>query len=351
MAHAARLPLMVIALAIGLLLIAPVWLARVSLALVAGLTDRISRSLDRRPEPLGWRQLVEYAPEVGWRPRPGLDGYGQADDAFHLTIGPDGWRGHLPLEEADVVVFGDSFALGHGADDHAVFTQFCGDVRVKAIGSDGYDMVHGLLWMRRLAPALAGKLVVWFVYYGNDLQDNLQPDLGGDRKPFVRLRPQDGQWELMVEHVSREPWPSRSPTDYQRHLAEFCCDTSFSRRAFSACEFLIREAKQVCDAQGAELIMAGVPDRTQLHARGQAHLRRLAPGNAGFDPMAIDKRLGSLCESIGLRFLPLSSILKASDYLVSDIHWRTSGNRKVGRAIRQLFLDGPRPIPVGNWAN
>jgi hypothetical protein len=282
MTHRFRFPLMVLAFVIGLLLVAPVWAMAAFLALVAGLTDRVSRILDRRPEPFGWRQLVEYAPEVGWRPRPGLDGYGQADDTFHLTIGPDGWRGSLPLEEADVIVFGDSFAFGHGADDRAMFTQFCGDVRVKAIGSDGYDMVHGLIWMRRLAPSLAGRLVIWFVYYGNDLQDNLQPDLGGDRKPFVRLRPQDGQWELVVEHVSREPWPSRSPVDYQRHVAEFCCDTSFSRRAFSACEFLIREAKQLCDDQGIGLSDLG---------HSLADIRQ--PEGGPSDSTAVPRRLAS----------------------------------------------------------
>jgi hypothetical protein len=78
--------------------------------------------------------------------------------------------------------------------------------RIKAIGANGYNMVQELLWMRRYAPQLAGKLVVWFVYHGNDLFDNLQPNVFQYRTPFVRERHDGRGWEVVTEHVRRSPW-------------------------------------------------------------------------------------------------------------------------------------------------
>ena len=57
----------------------------------------------------------------------------------------------------------------------AVDGDLPGEVRIKSIGSPAYSLVHSLMWMERMAPLLEGKLVVWFVYNGNDLADNVYP--------------------------------------------------------------------------------------------------------------------------------------------------------------------------------
>lgn len=337
--------LVFLALLVGLVLVLPVVLVALGLAAVAGLTRLIASGLQRSPRAAQWRELVQYEPVVGWRPRPNLDTYAWADDVFHLTIGPDGWRGKLPLAQADVVVFGDSFSFGHGADDRDMYTEFCGGLRVKSIGSDGYDMVHGLLWMQRLAPELAGKLVVWFVYYGNDLHENLLPNMGKYRMPYVRQRGEDGGWEVVTDHVSPEPWPFRSPTSYHPIMADFSCPTPFSRRVFSACEYLVSEAHAICERAGAQLAVVGVPDRVQLTRRGRAKLARLAPRGQEFDVHRPDKQLGEICRRLDIPFVPLSAQLTARDYLVHDIHWRRSGHRKVGAVLKRLHQEAQLPTP------
>ena len=55
-------------------------------------------------------------------------------------------------------------------------------------------MVQTLLWMERLKDRLAGKLVVWLVFYGNDLMDNLHPNFDRYRTPFVRSRDDGAGW-------------------------------------------------------------------------------------------------------------------------------------------------------------
>jgi hypothetical protein len=333
----ARSILVIISLIAALLLIVPVVAVGVVFAGVAGFVRLAESTFRRGPRPGPWRDLVQYEPHIGWKPRPNLDTHATADDRFHLTTGPDGWRGRTPIEDADVVVFGDSFSFGHGADDDAMYTAFCNVVRAKPIGSDGYNMVHGLLWMKRLAPKLSGKLVVWFVYYGNDLHENILPAMGRYRMPYLAQRPYQQGWEVITDHVSPEPWLMPTPKSYHPILAELCCDTHFSKRVFAACQHLIAEADKICNEAGARVVVVGIPDRVQLTRRGRAKLAALAPQKDRFDLAYVDNQMGRLCHAYNVPFVPISERLSARDYLVHDIHWRRSGHQKAARVLEELY--------------
>jgi hypothetical protein len=330
-----------VALVVGLVLLIPALLVVTALYGMAWATRRLAGASPRDRASVPWRDLVEYEPVVGWRPRPSLDVFGRADDVFHLTTGNDGWRGQVSFAEADVIVFGDSFAFGHGADDGRMFTAYTRGVKVKPIGSDGYDMVHSLLWLERSAAQMTGKTVVLFPFYGNDLLENLLPAMRHYRKPFVRQAPDDGAWEVVTEHVNPEPWPFPTSTDYHGPLAEICCEGSdLQRRVMGSCEYLIGRAREICADAGAELIVMGVPDRIQLSDRGRRKLQHLAPSGRTVDPLLPDRMIGEICDGLGVRFIALSDHLGADDYLVQDIHWRTSGHRKVGHLFAELALSG-----------
>lgn len=330
----ARMVLVPVALLGATLLVLPVLAVTLPFLVVAWVTRVGAGWLRRQPPSAHWQQFVQYEPVVGWRPRPDLDLYGRADDVFHFTTGPDGWRGGLSVADADAVVFGDSYAFGHGASDDRMYTAFCDGLRVKPIGSDGYDMVQGLLWMERLAPDLTGKVVFWFVCYGNDLWDNLRPNTGPYRKPFVRRV--DDDWEIVTGHVSPEPWPFPSTTNDNAALAELCCRSPSTDRVFSASEALLRRAQAICAEAGARLVVVGVPDRLQLTSRGRWHLARLAPADHPTDPNHPDKRLQEACERLEISFVPLTAHLSARHYLPLDIHWTTSGHRRVGALLQDL---------------
>jgi hypothetical protein len=350
----ARSLLVFIALVAALFLVLPVVAVGLVFVAVAGFVRLAESTFRSGPQPGPWRDLVQYEPDIGWRPRPNLDSYATADDRFHLTTGPDGWRGQTPIEDADVVVFGDSFSFGHGADDDAMYTAFCDDLRVKAIGSDGYNMVHGLLWMKRLAPKLSGKLVVWFVYYGNDLHENILPAMGRYRMPYLAERPDQRGWEVVTDHVSPEPWLMPTPKSYHPVLAELCCDTHFSKRVFAACEHLIAEVNQICNHAGARLVIAGIPDRVQLTRPGRAKLATLAPQKACFDPAYLDNQMGLLCRGQDVSFVPMSDRLSARDYLVHDIHWRRTGHQKAARLLKEVHRQAPAsgtpPLDASTWS-
>src|SRR4029077_19880044 len=167
--------------------------------------------------------------------------------------------------------------------------------------------------------SLNRKLAVWFIYYGNDLFDNLMPDLRGYRKPFVRESGVNGDWEIVSSHVAPEQWSiiHQGRMQGQHHipkLAELCSDTFLARRAYGACEYLIDAGKQICDAVEAQLLMVGRSDATQLTTTGRQNLKALGGEAPSFDADRPDKELARICQSRGVPFQAGKNFLDAGCY-------------------------------------
>ncbi len=306
-----------------------------------------------RPQPSPWQDLVQFEPIVGWRPRAELRAHAEGSRVFHVTTDAGGWRGHTALADADIVVFGDSFAFGHGADDRDFFAEVRSRPTIKAIGSNGYNLVQSLFWMERLAPQLEGKLVAWFVYYGNDLYENLRPNLDRYRMPFVRQVAGTTSWEIVTSHVREEPWPFPTQRRYHERLAEICCPTFLSQRAFAAVRHLAERGREVCREVGADLAIIGIPDITQINAEGIRRLEGLAPAGHRPDVSLPDRRLREICAQLGLPFVALRDHLGPEDHLQGDCHWSRGGHRKVAALLAGLHAEhevSSAPVHAGGRA-
>jgi hypothetical protein len=100
---------------IGCLLVAPVAFAALVFAGFAALTRVFVRIFEPRFE--RWDELIEFEPHVGWKPRANVRSHHLAEDVYQVATDADGWRGSSSVVDSQVVVFGDSFAWGHGIDD------------------------------------------------------------------------------------------------------------------------------------------------------------------------------------------------------------------------------------------
>ncbi len=320
---------------VGYIVTIPFVLLTFPLWVVKGLTAG-ARWVVRRlqPDVTTWDELIEYEPVVGWKPRAALDVHARAGGQFHVTTDDEGWRDRrLTLDEADVAIFGDSFAFGQGADDEDLFTRLVSDLRVKPVGANGYSMVQGVLWMERMEERLEGKVLVWLIYYGNDLLENLRPNLRNYRMPFVRETRDDDGWEIVTGHVSEEPWPFHSPRHYTERLAEICSPSALSRRAFEASRYLVERASSVCEDAGADLVVVGVPDVDVVRPADRRRVEAMAPDPGEFDASLPDRKLGQICERLNLPFVALGEHLTSKDHLPDDCHWSTTGHRKVARVL------------------
>jgi hypothetical protein len=334
-----RIILAAIATILGLAVLIPIFFLILPFWLVSFLTRTIARVLE--PSFLDREQLIRFDPYFGWRSQPNLNTHHRMVDLFHIKTDADGWRGDASLAESEIVVFGDSFAAGYGVSDEHFFANLPGRYKIKPIGIGGYSMVQELLWMQRLSPALQSKLVVWFVFYGNDLYDNLVPDLRGYRKPFVRETGKNGDWEIVSSHVSQERWPlvTEGRMKGEQHLprlAEICSDTFLAKRAYGACEFLIASGKQLCDEVGAELVVVSIPEPCQLTPDGQRMLKSLGGDPHSFDPERPDKKIDAICKRLSVGFIPGRSFLDISSYKTNDCHWNEKGHRQVFKTLLDL---------------
>jgi hypothetical protein len=313
--------------------------------LVSSLTAGLAALLE--PASLSQGDIIEYDPDLGWKVKANQRCFVRdlAEDPHRVTTDAHGWRGRDGAAEADVVAFGDSFAFGDGIDDAGFFAHHGGAVTIKAVGAPGYNMVQGLLLMRRLAPELTGKTVVWLVYLGNDLADNLRPEMDGYRTPFLRRAEDTGSWHIHTGHLGPQPWTF--PTRLRAHelFMEIATGAHLGRRAFAAAEHLIGEARDVLEGVGARLVVVSVPDLSPLSKRWMEDAVAARPDLADWDSALPDRELAAICRRLAVRFLPLASRLSESDYRDFDVHWNEEGSRKVGAILARVHADPP-PEPT-----
>jgi hypothetical protein len=307
---------------------------------IAGLCTRWIGAL-LEPRFLPWSSIVGFDPLIGWRPKPNLKVYGLADEVFRMTTGADGWPGNTSMAEADLVVLGDSFAFGYGINDKAMFARLIPQVRVKPIGSPAYNLVQELMILRQYSSQLAGKLIVWFVFLGNDLWDNLYPYTHMYSTPFARRTNNRGDWRIENSHVSPKTRPYEYDAKHDRiiwdRLADVCSSSHLSERAYSACEFLISEAQEICERHGARLCVFTIPDSAQLSPERLEDLRARSSNPDSFDPGFPDRKLSEICSNRGVAFLAGREHLTRADYRQVDRHWNERGHQRIAEILGNLY--------------
>ena len=331
------------------ILLLPAFVVAAMLVAFATAVRRLASTLE--PAFVPWNELMSYESGLGWKPRPGLDTHYLADfdDVHHIVTDDEGWPGRRSIEDSDIVVIGDSFAFGYGIDTARSFAQVNPAVRVKAVGAPGYSMVHGVLLMERLGYRLRGKLVVWFVYLENDLQDNLAPEMRQYRAPFVRPAT-NGAWEIVDAHVCSAAWTC-SDLDRRRLFPHMCVPGPIADRAYAACDYLLGRAHAACHRFGAHLAVLTIPHPTQLTPKGIQELARLSGSPELCDAMMPDRRLAECCRRIGVPIVAGARHLSRADYKRREgIHWNEQGHRRVAAIIRRIAESTLSGGPMGERA-
>jgi hypothetical protein len=92
-----------------------------------------------------------------------------------FTTDSRGFRNRREMEQADIVLIGDSYIEGHYVSDE----QTCAEVldrltglSVANLGVAGYGSLQELEVLQHYALSLNPRLVAWFFFEGNDLYDD-----------------------------------------------------------------------------------------------------------------------------------------------------------------------------------
>jgi hypothetical protein len=323
---------------------APFWL-------VGALTRWSARRL--APAVVHWPALFEFDPALGWRARASLDCHclEERDDAFRVKTDEQGWPLGPTLADSEMVVVGDSYAWGYGVDHAVSFAaRLGGQVRAKAVGVPGYNLAQQYLLLERLAPQLRDKLVVWFVYAGNDLHETLQPEMGGYRCPFVRPAKGGDAWEIVTTHLAPQPWRTsgRARDLLYPTLAALHGESLVSQRAYGAAAFLLEQAAALGQEYGFRLVVATIPWPVALTPASEPSLSpELQRLRARMDPGYPDRVIGAVCERLAVPFLPLRRCLTRQDFKLYDDHWTERGHARVAAALLELYRrHGALPPPA-----
>jgi hypothetical protein len=317
----------------------PIILCILVFGAIASLTKLLAHLLE--PRSVLWSEVIEFHPTIGWKQKPNLDVWTMAHDVFHVTTDSDGWRGNTTtLTDSDLLVFGDSHAFGHGMNDRNHFASQSRGVRVKVVGADGYNTVQQVLLMRELVNYLHGKCVVWFIFLGNDLLDNLEPSMEHYRIPFVREHAEARGWEIVTSHIDPAPWPIVArryrETNYDR-LTKLFTPTFVSNRAFSALEYLIGEGASVCKKAGARLIVMTIPDLKTLDKKGLDLLYAHGADVDSFDPDLPDRTIRAICHRLNLPFVAGTDHFGAEHYKKYGDHWNRLGHNQMANLLINLY--------------
>lgn len=285
-------------------------------------------------------EIYQFDSELGWVAKPGEDYILRTYHNYDVTIGKDGWRGETKFQDADVVVLGDSFAFGLGVDEEDHFQNLSTQPRIKAIGLPGYNLVQEFLLLEKYQNSLKNKTIVWFVFYGNDFYESIQPNMMNYTTPYVKEY--QGVWRIQRDHLDKNGLAydkANHDKIYYAHLGLICSDEyERNTKMLEAMNFIFREAKDILNKQNAMLLIMGVPDVHQLNQDGvskmKQYLQEVFPGSyLNIDPRGPDKKLNALCETLELSFVSGFDFLQAQDYAY-DLHWNPVGHQKIFRQIQ-----------------
>jgi hypothetical protein len=289
------------------------------------------------PRVVQWTELIEFEPNVGWKPKGGIRAVCVAPkaDVFDVETDEEGWRGPASMDDSHVVVFGDSFAFGY-AVNRPFFRVSSPTLKIKAVAAQGYNMVQELLLMELYASRLRGKLVVWFIYPGNDLTDNLSPSMWGYRSPLL-LECGEG-WEIYTKHLNREKWPFHPRYDRDRKISSVFGRNAASDRVYDACEYLIERGRAICNHAGAELVVLTIPWTLQYEKLPWTGVTET------IDPDLPDKRFAATCSKLGVKFISGRHFFSLDDYILGEGHLNEKGHRILAALVTRLHEEHCRSM-------
>lgn len=332
-----RFLLAFIASVIGIILVIPAVALALPIWLVT-LGRKIWNAL--QPETSEWEDIIQFDPILGWRVKPNMRVRMKTENTYRLTTGNDGWRGHYNVSESGVVVMGDSFVFGQGTDDADYFAGLTKTSGVKPIGAPGYGTTHYLLLLRTLTSELKGKLVIWFVFTGNDYREAIRPTSYGYHFPFTFYDNETGSYKIRTDNISPKKLPFNFEKGYKTsapELADLYYKNYLSDYAFGAFEYLVKEAKNHCDKNGAKFAIVTIPLWWVFDENMSHKIKRHCSDEKRFSPRYPDERSAEICKRHDITFRAGTDHFIREDFLPSDFHWSRPGNIKAAKIIDELY--------------
>lgn len=280
-----------------------------------------------------------------------------------------GFRNDQDLTQADLVAIGDSFVEGaetaRARIVDAELSRRLG-VPVANFGQSGYGPQQELVVLERYAKPLSPKVVVWFFFGGNDLDDAESYDWRRSHLDELMFPPLGSRTfaRNALAALARLTTPVRhvASATAARHTftythADGQIETMYVDREESAVTPVqwtlvtgtIARAQEITRAMGADLLVVHVPRKLRVY---RGHLQAAPDSFAATWPMNdLPETMEGWCRERGIGFLDATRALRAavaagtSVYLPDDVHWNETGHRVVAEAVSRHIEESGRLHP------
>jgi hypothetical protein len=299
------------------------------------------------PNRAGWKQSSEFR--------------------AHVRVNSHGLRGPEILTAPAagafrVLVLGDSFTFGAQVDEDETFVvrlghylrrnaarsglEF-GEIETINAGVDGWSTRDELAWLRAEGIRLQPDLVVLMFFAGNDPGENYDQArsaerAGGRGEPTEqsaltaarqRLVSHSAAYTLFETGVLRKLASETSAFDGQPEAAprtRRSTDPARKQRGWAISGDLIGEMRSVCDQQGIDLLLVGIP--TVEHV--------LDPERPPTPILRLGEAAGVPTIDLLTPFRGLAAGLKADLYFPRDRHWTRVGHDVAARHVAGQLVAG-----------
>ncbi|MBM4383049.1 MAG: SGNH/GDSL hydrolase family protein [Deltaproteobacteria bacterium] len=322
------------------------------------LTDRVNR---RDPELIHvhWPNST-FSGEV-----PGnLAHFGPANlPGYHVEMRYDanGFRNDTTLARADVVAIGDSFVEGVlVAREHTVSEQVARRIgaTVANLGQSAYGFRQELIVLERFGLPLRPRVVLWFLFGGNDFRDVEEFERMLERVDEAPPKPPFRQRSFVrsgLLALSRALGARRSASVL--HTAHFRRASGerelviFGHATQSPSEHQWRTGTETLLAAqgrareiGARFLVVYIPRKFEVYQG----LLEIPEGSlvARWKDARLNERVAAWAESQGIDFLDTTPVLRreveagSHPYLLDDVHWNERGHELAAELISRRLREG-----------
>ena len=324
--------------------------------------------------------LYRRASNVRWtgRPQTDMESYfnlpSLATRPLTFSTDRNGFRNLADVEQADIALIGDWYIEGSSVSDRetaAVRLQELTGQRVANLGVSGYGSLQELKVLEKYAVSLHPKMVAWFFFEGNDLDDDqtfengmMQPGPNASPAPappapvsyrwrgfvdrsfthnaFLQLRAMTG-W-LVPNGIDSFGWfGDRSGVTHRFYFYDFYATRAFGnyeRWRFERTRAAFRRGLEICRQHHIRLVVFYIPIKFRVYG----DLCRFPAGSPcrQWKPWDLEAQFAEFCRTAGIELVSLTGPMHRAAaagevvYAPDDSHWNAEGQRFVAEQLARL---------------
>lgn len=326
-------------------------------------------------------------PDARWSGRPPSDierGFSMPaslSEPISFSYDQWGYRNANRRDDADVVLIGDSYVEGAYVSDHQTVAARLQEQLGKPVanlGIAGYGSLHELIVLKKHAPRYKPRVVVWFLFEGNDFYD----DHDFENAQLAQPAAAGAQLDQSQAIVAAQGWRKRSFTRALLHRlrlwgepllpaqAPYFGQLSSSSGSADKVYFAdyaavpwsdwllgrwettlatLQQAQAVAKQEGLQIVFCLIPIKFRVYQPFIEYSRRGPMGS--WTTWPLPELFARACQSSGLVCLDLTGTLQDAvrnggmPYAAVDTHWSAEGNDLVaallaGELCGRGWLDG-----------